>query len=130
MLFFFSNTYGALKIGYLKPLDIFLSQLFSLLCVNVISYAQLSLMYGWFIIGGGHMVSMMLYQLVFAGLWGWLCNLIYRRAFPPRELLLVHGERPVEDILGKFADGRIISCCKVHEYQRGVRRGDPRGRKV
>ena len=27
-------------------------------------------MYGWFIIGGGHMVSMMLYQLVFAGLWG------------------------------------------------------------
>ena len=89
LLFFFSNTYGALKIGYLKPLDIFLSQLFSLLCVNVISYAQLSLMYGWFIIGGGHMVSMMLYQLVFAGLWGWLCNLIYRRAFPPRELLLV-----------------------------------------
>lgn len=67
LLFFFSNTYGALKIGYLKPLDIFLSQLFSLLCVNVISYAQLSLMYGWFIIGGAHMVSMMLYQLVFAG---------------------------------------------------------------
>lgn len=80
LLFFFSNTYGALKIGYLKPLDIFLSQLFSLLCVNVISYAQLSLMYGWFIIGGGHMVSMMLYQLVFAGLWGWLCNLIYPSA--------------------------------------------------
>lgn len=23
LLFFFSNTYGALKIGYLKPLDIF-----------------------------------------------------------------------------------------------------------
>ena len=57
LLFFFSNTYGALKIGYLKPLDIFLSQLFSLLCVNVISYAQLSLMYGWFIIGGAYGVD-------------------------------------------------------------------------
>ena len=34
LLFFFSNTYGALKIGYLKPMDIFLSQLFALLCVN------------------------------------------------------------------------------------------------
>ena len=119
LLFFFSNTYGALKIGYLKPLDIFLSQLFSLLCVNVISYAQLSLMYGWFIIGGGHMVSMMLYQLVFAGLWGWLCNLIYRRAFPPRELLLVHGERPVEDILGKFAGRKdkyhVAKCMNIKE---------------
>ena len=52
LLFFFSNTYGALKIGYLKPMDIFLSELFSLLCVNVISYCQLSLMYGWFILGG------------------------------------------------------------------------------
>jgi len=119
LLFFFSNTYGALKIGYLKPLDIFLSQLFSLLCVNVISYAQLSLMYGWFIIGGAHMVSMMLYQLVFAGLWGWLCNLIYRRAFPPRELLLVHGERPVEDILGKFAGRKdkyhVAKCMNIKE---------------
>ncbi|MDO4294023.1 MAG: exopolysaccharide biosynthesis polyprenyl glycosylphosphotransferase [Eubacteriales bacterium] len=103
LLFFFSHTYGALKIGYLKPLDIFLSQLFALLCVNVISYAQLSLMYGWFIIGGSHMVFMTACQLVFAGLWGWLCNLVYRRAFPPRQLLLVHGERPVEDILNKFA---------------------------
>ena len=86
LLFFFSNTYGALKIGYLKPLDIFLSQLFSLLCVNVISYAQLSLMYGWFIIGGGHMV---------------------------------HGERPVEDILGKFAGRKdkyhVAKCMNIKE---------------
>ena len=65
------------------------------------------------------MVSMMLYQLVFAGLWGWLCNLIYRRAFPPRELLLVHGERPVEDILGKFAGRKdkyhVAKCMNIKE---------------
>ena len=65
------------------------------------------------------MVSMMLYQLVFAGLWGWLCNLIYRRAFPPRELLLVHGERPVEDIPGKFAGRKdkyhVAKCMNIKE---------------
>ena len=119
LLFFFSNTYGALKIGYLKPLDIFLSQLFALLCVNVISYAQLSLMYGWFLIGGQHMIAMTVYQVIFAGIWGWLCNLIYRRAFPPRRLLLIHGERPVEDILRKFASRqdkyRVERCMNIKE---------------
>lgn len=125
LLFFFSNTYGALKIGYLKPLDIFLSQLFALLCVNVISYAQLSLMYGWFIIGGEHMLYMTAYQLIFAGGWNWICNLIYRRAFPPRQLLLVHGERPIADILNKFATRkdkyRIARCMNVKEGYEAIK---------
>ncbi len=47
LLFFFANTYGALKIGYLKPVDVFISELFSLLFVNVISYFQISLMANW-----------------------------------------------------------------------------------
>lgn len=119
LLFFFSNTYGALKIGYLKPLDVFLSQLFALLCVNVISYAQLSLMYGWFIIGGQHMITMTAAQLIVSAAWNGICNLIYRRAFPPRQLLLVHGERPIEDILNKFAGRQdkyhVARCMNISE---------------
>lgn len=119
LLFFFSQTYGALKIGYLKPLDVFLSQLFALLCVNVISYAQLSLMYGWFMLGGHHMISMTVWQLLFSAGWIWLCNLIYRRIFPPRQLLLVHGERPVEDILNKLASRKdkyhVARCMSIDE---------------
>lgn len=106
LLLFFSNTYNALKIGYLKPMDIFLSELFSLLCVNVISYSQLSLMYGWFMLGGEHMISMTVRQLLFFAFWDWFTNFLYRRIFPPRRLLLVHGERPIEDILNKFASRR------------------------
>ena len=36
LLLFFSNTYGGFKIGYLKPMDVFFSQIFSLLMVNII----------------------------------------------------------------------------------------------
>lgn len=119
LLFFFSNTYGALKIGYLKAIDIYLSQLFALLCVNVISYAQLCLMYGWFILGGHHMVTMTVWQLLFFAAWDWLCNVIYRKAFPPRQLLLVHGERPIEDILNKFASRQdkyhVARCMNIRE---------------
>ena len=40
LLLFFSNTYGGLKIGYLKPMDVFFSQIFALFMVNFISYFQ------------------------------------------------------------------------------------------
>ncbi len=103
LLCFFSRTYGALKIGYQKLSDITLSQVFSLICVNVVSYFQLSLMYGWLIIGGERMIAMTFWQVLAAAVWNYLCNLLYRRITPPRELLLVHGERPIENILVKLA---------------------------
>ena len=37
LLLFFTATYGGLKIGYLKPMDVFLSQVLSLICTNVVS---------------------------------------------------------------------------------------------
>lgn len=40
LLLFFNNTYGGMKIGYLKPVDVFLSQFFSLIFVNEIGRAH------------------------------------------------------------------------------------------
>ena len=102
LLFFFSNTYGGMKVGYLKPMDVFFSQSFSLLCVNVITYMQISLMevklvwvngIGWMTVA----------QIVFSAIWTLFCNAMYRKAFPPRELLLVYGDRSIDDIMRKFA---------------------------
>ena len=42
LLLFFSNTYGGLKIGYLKSMEVFFSQIFALLMANMISYFQIS----------------------------------------------------------------------------------------
>ena len=44
LILFFAGTYGGLKIGYLKPMDVFFSQVLSLVCVNVISYFQICLL--------------------------------------------------------------------------------------
>ena len=101
LLFFFANTYGALKIGYLKPVDVFISELFSLLFVNVISYFQISLMANW-VVDVRPIVWTMLIQTALAGVWVFFCNVCYYKAFPPREILIVHGERPIDDIVRKF----------------------------
>ncbi len=118
LLFFFTNTYGGLKIGYLKPMDVFFSQLFSVLIVNVITYFQISLMRNW-LVPPEYFVAATVVQLIISALWINLCNRVYRRVFPPREMLLVHGERDIEDILRKFDSRkdkyRIVKCMDIKE---------------
>ena len=116
LLFFFASTYGGLRIGYLKPMDVFFSQVFSLLCVNVITYLQFSIIEVKLVQANG-LIWMTAAQIAFAGLWTAGCNRVYRRVFPPRDLLLIHGKRPIEEILQKFASRpdkyRITQCLSV-----------------
>lgn len=124
LLFFFANTYGALKIGYLKPVDVFISEMFSLLIVNVISYFQISLMANW-VVDVRPIVWTMLSQTVLAALWVFFCNACYYRAFPPREILIIHGERPIDDIVAKFETRkdkyRIRKCMNIAEGMETVK---------
>ncbi len=102
LLMFFMSTFGALKVGYLKAGDIFFSQIFAIMSVNVISYFQVSLMGNW-LVPVRYIVACSAIQLAFSGLWTVLCNWFYHRVFPPRQLLFVHGDRDIEGILFKFS---------------------------
>ncbi len=101
LLLFFSNTYGGLKIGYLKPMDVFFSQIFALFMVNFISYFQISLLRNW-LVTGTPMVMIFLIQLAISFLWAYATNGLYMKIFRPRRLLLVSGIYPVDDITHKF----------------------------
>lgn len=118
LLFFFTNTYGGLKIGYFKPMDVFLSQLFAVIIVNVITYFQVSLMRNW-LVPPGYFCIATIVQLLIAAVWTAVCNGVYKRVFPPRKMLLIHGERDIEDILQKFASRkdkyRIVKCMDIKE---------------
>lgn len=123
LLFFFTNTYGGLKVGYLKPMDVFFSQLFSVIIVNVITYFQISLMRNW-LVPVNYFVLATLCQLLISGIWTALCNGVYRRVFPPRRMLLIHGDRDIEDILHKFASRkdkyRIEKCMDIREDEQAI----------
>ena len=102
LLFFFDSTFGGLKIGYLKPWDVFFSNVFAIVIVNVVSYLQISLM-EIRLFRGNIMLLMTLIQIAFSGLWVYLGGMIYRLFFPPRRLLLIYGDHPIHDIQDKFA---------------------------
>ena len=101
LLLFFSNTYGGLKIGYLKPMDVFFSTIFALFMVNFISYFQIALLRNW-LVPVIPMIEIFVIQLVISFIWSYATNFLYMAIFPPRELLLVSGVYSVDDIIRKF----------------------------
>lgn len=111
LLYFFTSTYGGFRIGYLKAMDIMISQTLSICFVNLLTYVQHSLIYSWLMRLSPYWI-MLLIQTVIIVLWALLSDSVYHRLYPPRELLLVHGERPYSEIEEKFrsrSDKFIIS---------------------
>lgn len=106
LLFFFSKTYGGTKTGYYRPFEVFLSNIFALLCVCMVSFLQIALMAVWPVRVWPQYIMPMIYvtliNIVIAGTWAFLCQKIYQKVFPPKKLLLVHGDRSIETILEKF----------------------------
>ncbi len=101
MLFFFSNMYGGLRIGYLKNAEIIFSQVFATLLVNVFIYLQMSLMVTR-LFEPLPFVIMTFLQVFMVIIWISIANMIYQKVFPPRKLLLIHGRRSPQDIEKKF----------------------------
>lgn len=100
-LIMLSKMYGGMRLGYLKNVEIIFSQVFATLMANIIIYAELSMMA--FQLFVPHIfILMMLEQTVVVILYINIANRLYRSLFPPRKLLLVHGNRPVQDIYNKF----------------------------
>lgn len=123
LLLFFSVTYGGLKIGYLKPMDVFFSQVLSLIFTNGVSYLQICLL-------SLHMVTvypiliMTLVQIGIAGVWTFVSHRVYAQLFPPRNLLLISGDRPIDDILSKFNSRKdkynVVKCLNEDMGQRAL----------
>lgn len=121
LLLFFTATYGGLKIGYLKPMDVFFSQVISLFFTNVVSYFQISLL-SLKLVTPYPLILMMLGEIAVAGVWTFISHRLYKQFFPPKQLLFISGERPVEDILKKFKTRKdkynILKCVYENEGQR------------
>ncbi len=101
ILFFLSNMYGGMRLGYLKNSEIIFSQVFATLIADVIIYGELSVM-AFQLFVPQVFIMMFLEQLFVVIVYINIANRIYRTMFPPRKLLLIHGDRPIEDICGKF----------------------------
>ena len=105
ILLFLTSMYGGMRLGYLRNSELIFSQLFATVLALMFIYVELSIM--------AHQpfvpkvfIMMLIEQTITVIIYTNIANRIYRNIFPPRKLLLVHGERPIEDIYNKFESRR------------------------
>lgn len=121
LLIMLSNMYGGMKLGYYRKTEVIFSMIFATLFTNIISYLQASLMCLKLL--PIRMFSIMtLYQIIGVAAWTFIANYIIGKVFAPRKLLLIHGNRPIEDILHKFSSRKdkyeiknCLNSCEGHE---------------
>ena len=104
LIFFFGQVYGAMKVGYLRVLDVLLSQFIAVIFVNAITYVQLALIGHWLF--GHHLfplLRMTLYDLLAVFVWVVMARWLYTRVYPAREMLLVYGDRSPRSIIAKLS---------------------------
>ena len=118
LLFLMNKMYGGMKIGYYRNAEVIFSQIFVLLAVNVITYFQNSVM-SLHLLPVSYSLIMTVLQALAAFIWTVIASYIYKNIFAPRRLLVVHGERPVDDILQKFASRKdkytVERCMNISE---------------
>ncbi len=118
LLFFFFHMYGGMRIGYLKNAEVIFSQILATFIVDLITYGQLSLLTRK-LFPAPMYLGMVAVQMVWIILWTNIASIIYKNMFPPRKLLLVHGDRPIEDILEKFKKRKdkfeVSKCIHIKE---------------
>ena len=105
ILLMLSLMYGGMRLGYLKNAELIFSQVFATLIANLVIYAELSVM-AFQLFHPKVFIMMMVEQTAVIIVYINIANKVYRSLFPPRKLLLIHGDRPIEGICAKFESRR------------------------
>ena len=113
IVFIVSRLFGALKVGYMRMLDVIISQILSVICTNIIAYIQLALIGRWrFMDHGVPMVYLTLVNLAVVLFWAAAVRWMYVNIYPPRQMILVYDSRNPEKLLKNIssrADKYVIS---------------------
>ncbi len=99
-LLIFMFAYGGLKIGYLKTGNLIYSNIFAIVITNIFAYLQLALIDKRFHNPALYII-LTLFDAFVVSVWVLIFQLIYRRLFPPRALLVVYGDKGVYSIIHK-----------------------------
>ncbi|MCM1043995.1 MAG: sugar transferase [Candidatus Gastranaerophilales bacterium] len=121
ILFLFSKMYGGMRLGYLKNVEIIFSQVFATFIANVLIYGELSVM-AFQLFTPEMFLLMMIEQTIVVIVYINIVNRVYKAMFPPRKLILIHGDRPIEDICSKFESRKDKYRIVKHEHiSKGVK---------
>lgn len=116
----FSNVYGGYKVGYFRVSDIIYSQIVSLVFVNAITYAQVSLMDRRLLNPMGF-IALTIIQILCTVIWAYTSNRFYFKVFPPMNIAVVFGNKNVALFIEKMSKRwDKYKICKTVDVGMGI----------
>ena len=102
LLWLFFRAYGGFKLGYLKKVDMFYSQMISMACVNVVSYFVISLI-GRHFMDAVPIICMTCVDFGVIAMWTLLAGKLYFMIYPPRKLVIIYGSHQAAALVLKMS---------------------------
>lgn len=103
ILYFFNKIYGGFRIGYFRTFDVAFSQILAVVCANIMTYFQLSLIGRWeFLSNLEPILKMTVLDVVIALAWVYLTRWVYGKLYPPRKMLLIYGDYSPDRLIQKL----------------------------
>lgn len=118
ILFFFTNTFGGYKVGYLRMMDIALSHVLAILCSGVVGYLEICMVtrdYSSVV----PLLMMMGAEILFVLPWTYIVRKLYDCLYPPKQMLLIYGDYSPDDLIEKINTRRdkYNICSTVSCYE-------------
>lgn len=120
IIFFFTKVFGGYRIGYLRLGDVVLSNVLALIMGDVIAYFELCLICRDYV-NPSPLIIVFLIEIGFIILWNVFIRYAYKALYPPRQMLLVYGSYPPDELMAKIGTRNDkYDICDTISYTVGV----------
>lgn len=118
-VFFFNRVFGGYRIGYLRIIDICVSQILALFCANVVTYFQLCMVAKDYV-QIMPLIMMTVIEVVVIIPFVYVVRYIYVRLYPPRTMIVVYGHYAPDELIDKMnTRSDKYNVCATVSYEIG-----------
>lgn len=100
-VFFFTQVFGGYKIGYLRIVEICLSNALAIVCANVVEYFQLCLIINDYVMGKPILILAII-ELICMVPYVYSVRKMYVHMYPPRKMIVIYGDYAPDDLISKI----------------------------
>ncbi len=119
LVFLFTHIFGGFQIGYLQMADICLAQILSICFADFVEYFIVVLACRKYV-AVQPLLIMALVEILFACLWSSIVRRIYKKMYPPRQLLVIYGEHSPDEFIEKINSRKDkYNICASASYKVG-----------
>lgn len=118
-VYLITKSFNGYKISYMRALDLCLSHTLAIVFSGIAGYVIICMVWRDYmsVLPIAVMVGT---QIIFAALWVNLCKYVYFHRYPPRRIIIIYGNYPLEDFLRKLNQRTDkYEVCEILNYQHG-----------